>query len=122
MSFFGLTTLSLCQIAWIVLGVLWVVRKHDEIPLLISTLLFYVFTFRLWALLMGWASPTDLGNFGFAPIDFKSALDVQAVATLGESSLLSFYMLEQWLRVDVEHTLDSSEAVGWIKRQVVARG
>src|SRR6184192_3064569 len=54
MSFFTMfITLSLCQIAWIVLGVLWVVRKHDEIPLLISILLFYVFTFRFWTLLLG---------------------------------------------------------------------
>ena len=122
MSFFGLTTLSLCQIAWIVLGVLWVVRKHDEIPLLISTLLFYVFTFRLWALLMGWASPTDLGNFGFDPINFKSALDVQAVATLGETILLSVYMLGQRRRIDVPHTFASPELLGWLKPRVIALG
>src|SRR5438874_11490304 len=122
MSFFGLTTLSLCQIAWIVLGVLWVVRKHDEIPLLISTLLFYVFTFRLWALLMGWASPTDLGNFGFDLIDSKSALDVQAIATLGETILLSVYMLEQRRRIDVPHTFASPELLGWLKPRVIALG
>src|SRR2546430_4497996 len=110
MSFFALLiTLSLCQIAWIVLGVLWVVRKHDEIPLLISTLLFYVFTFRFWALLLGWTSPADLTNFGFDPIDAKSALDVQAIAILAETVLLFIYMLVQRCRIDVsdrseEHT------------------
>src|SRR5437764_12907778 len=113
MNFFGLTTLSLCQIAWIVLGVLWVVRKHDEIPLLISTLLFYVFTFRLWALLLGWASATDLGNFGFDPIDFKSALDVQAVATLGGTLLRSVDMRGQTGGIAVPHTFASSELRGW---------
>src|SRR6266480_3062475 len=81
-----LITLSLCQIAWVLLGVLWVVRKHDEIPLLISTLLFYVFTFRLWALLQGWTSPVDITNFGFDAVDVESALDVQAIATLGETA------------------------------------
>src|SRR2546430_15382680 len=85
-------TLGLCQIAWIFLGVLWVVRKHDEIPVLISTLVFYVFTFRFWALLQGWASPVNIG-FGFDPIDSDSALDVLAIATLGETVLLSVYML-----------------------------
>src|SRR5260370_4171145 len=123
MSSFALPiTLSLCQIAWILLGVLWVVRKHDEIPLLISTLFFYVFTFRLWALLQGWAAPVDIGNFGFDPIDVKSALDVQAIAILGETVLLSVYMLAQRRRIDVPLTLASSELLGWLKPRVVALG
>src|SRR6266446_6827577 len=110
MSLFTLlSTLSLCQIAWILLGVLWVVRKHDEIPLLISTLLFYVFTFRFWALLQAWASPVDLGNFGFDPIDREGALDVQAIATLAETVLLSVYMLTQRRRIDVPGELASPE-------------
>src|SRR5437773_2805342 len=88
-------TLGLCQIAWILLGVLWVARRNDEIPLLISTLLFYVFTFRFWALLQGWASPVDISNFGFDPIDSESALDVQSIATLAETVLLSVYMLRK---------------------------
>src|SRR5436305_5833250 len=122
MNFFGLTTLSLCQIAWIVLGVLWVVRKHDEIPLLISTLLFYVFTFRFWALLLGWTSPADLTNFGFDPIDAKSALDAQAIATLGETVLLFIYMLAQRRRIDVSGKLASPELLSWLKPRVVALG
>src|SRR5947199_3704546 len=115
-------TLGLCQIAWILLGVLWVARRNDEIPLLISTLLFYVFTFRFWALLQGWASPVDISNFGFDPVDVESALDVQAVATLGETILLSVYMLEQRRRIDVPHTFASPELLGWLKPRVVALG
>ncbi len=123
MSFVALlVTLSLCQIAWILLGVLWVVRKHDEIPLLISTLLFYVFTFRFWALLQGWVSPVDITNFGFDPIDSKSALDVQTIATLGETVLLSVYMLAQRCRIDVPHTLASPELLSWLKPRVAALG
>jgi hypothetical protein len=123
MSFFTLLiTLSLCQIGWIVLGVLWVVRKHDEIPLLIGAVLFYVFTFRLWALLMGWTSPTDLTNFGFDPLDSKSALEVESIAILGQTALLSIYMLAQRRRVDVPDKLASPELLGWLKPRVVALG
>src|SRR5438067_7273222 len=123
MSFVSLlTTVSLCQIAWILLGVLWVVRKHDEIPLLISTLLFYVFTFRLWALLQGWTSPVDISNFGFDPVDSDSALDVLAIATLGETVLLSVYMLAQRRRIDVSHRLASPELLSWLRPRVVALG
>jgi hypothetical protein len=116
-----LTTTSLCQIAWILLGVLWVARKHDEIPLLISTLVFYVFTFRFWALLQGWASPVDIG-FGFDPIDSNSALDVQAIATLGETVLLSVYMLAQRRRINVPHRLASPELLSWLKPRVIVLG
>jgi hypothetical protein len=116
------TATSLCQIAWILLGVLWVARKHDEIPLLISTLLFYVFTFRFWALLAGWATPVNLNNFGFDPIDSNSASDVQAIATLGETVLLSVYMLAQKRRIDVPHPLASPELLAWLKPRVLALG
>jgi hypothetical protein len=117
-----LVTLSLCQVAWILLGVFWVARKHDEIPLLISTLLFYVFTFRFWALLQGWASPVDISNFGFDPIDSKGALDVQAIATLAETVLLSAYMLAQRRRIDVPDKLASPELLDWLKPRVFALG
>src|SRR5205809_3236513 len=122
MSFVALlVTLSLCQIAWILLGVFWVARKHDEIPLLISTLIFYVFTFRFWALLQGWALPVDIG-FGFDPIDSNNALDVQAIVTLGETVLLSVYMLAQRRRIDVPHRLASPELLSWLTPRVVALG
>src|SRR5438093_3942911 len=115
-------TLSLCQIAWILLATLWVARKRDEIPLLISTLLFYVFTFRFWALLQGWASPVDISNFGFDPIDSNNALDVQAIATLAETVLLSVYMLAQRRRIDVPDQLASPELLDWLKPRAVALG
>src|SRR5438552_18927408 len=116
-----LTTTSLCQIAWILLGVFWVARKHDEIPLLISTLIFYVFTFRFWALLQGWALPVNIG-FDFDPIDSNSALDVQAIATLGETVLVSVYMLAQRRRNDVPHRLAAADLLCWLRLRVVALG
>jgi hypothetical protein len=122
MSLFALVTLSVCQIGWIVLGVLWVARRHDEIPLLISAVLFYVFNFRLWALFMGWTSPANLTNFGFDPLDSESALEVESIAVLGQTVLLSIYMLAQRRRIDVPHTLASPELLGWLKSRVVALG
>src|SRR4029450_6861121 len=104
-SFALLLALSLCQIAWIVLGVLWVARRHDEIPLLISAVLFYVFTFRLWALLMGWTSPVNLTNFGFDALDSNGALEAESIAILGQTLLLSIYMLGQRHRIDVPDRL-----------------
>jgi hypothetical protein len=121
MSFFALlVALSVCQIAWIVLGVLWVARRRDEIPLLISAVLFYVFTFRFWALLEGWASPVNLTNFGFDQLDSRSALEVQAIATLGQTVLLCIYMFTQKRRIDVPYPLASPRLLDWLKPRVVA--
>jgi len=114
--------LSLWQIAWILFGAIWVVKRHDEIPLLISALLFYVFTFRFWALLQGWAAPVDITNFGFDAIDSRSALDVQAIATLGETVLLSVYMTTQNRRSDVPNALAPPELLSWLKPRVIALG
>ena len=122
MTLFALITLSLCQIAWIVLGVLWVARRHDEIPLLISAVLFYVFTFRLWALLLGWASPVNLTNFGFDALDSKGALEAESIAILGQTVLLSIYMLAQRHRIDVPDRIASPELLDWLKPRVVALG
>jgi hypothetical protein len=123
MSFVALfIALSLCQIAWIVFGVLWVARRHDEMPLLIGVVLFYVFTFRFWALLLGWASPMDLTNFGFDLLDSGTALEVESIAVLGETVLLSVYMLAQRRRIDVPDQLASPELLGWLKPRVVALG
>src|SRR4029453_15883099 len=121
-SFALLIALSLCQIAWIVFGVLWVVRKHDEIPLLIGAVLFYVFTFRFWALFLGWASPIDLTNFGFDPLDAGSALEVESIAVLGETVLLFVYMLAQRRCIDAPDNLASPELLDWLKPRVVALG
>jgi hypothetical protein len=122
MTFFALVTLSLCQIAWVVLGALWVARRHDEIPLLISAVLFYVFNFRLWALFMGWASPANLTNFGFDSLDSGSALETELIAVLGQTVLLSVYMLAQRRRINVPDTLASPDLLGWLKPRVVALG
>ncbi len=123
MSFFALlVALSLCQIAWIVLAVFWIGRRHDEIPLLISAVLFYVFTFRFWALLEGWASPVNLTNFGFDQLNSRSGLEVQAIATLGQTVLLSIYMLAQKRRIDIPHPLASPQLLDWLKPRVVALG
>src|SRR4029450_65892 len=113
-SFALLIALSLCQIAWIVFGVLWVARKHDEVPLLIGAVLFYVFTFRFWALLLGWASPIDLTNFGFDPLDAGSALEVESIAVLGETVLLLVYTLAQRRGIDVPDKVARPELLGWL--------
>jgi hypothetical protein len=71
---------------------------------------------------MGWASPADLTNFGFDPVDSGSAFEVEAIAILGQTVLLSVYMLAQRRRIDVPKTLASPELLNWLKLRAVALG
>jgi hypothetical protein len=87
---------------------------------LISAVLFYVFDFRFWALSLGWTSPVNLTNFGFDALDSRSALEAQSFAILGQSVLLSFYMLAQRRPIDVPGKLASPELLNWLKSRVIA--
>ncbi|MGH9883498.1 MAG: hypothetical protein ACRD6N_18905, partial [Pyrinomonadaceae bacterium] len=73
-------------------------------------------------LFLGWASPIDLTNFGFDPLDAGSALEVQSIAVLGETVLLFVYMLAQRRCIDVPDKLASPELLGWLKPRVIGLG
>ena len=64
----------------------------------------------------------NLTNFGFDALDSKSALEVESIAILGQTVLLSFYMLAQRRRIDVPAKLASPELLAWLKPRVVALG
>jgi hypothetical protein len=101
-SFFTtLTLFGLGQFAWVIVSTIWLWKRRDEVPLLVSALLFYVFTFRFWAILQGWAAPANLTNFGFEPISGDDCLAVLRLAFLGETVWLIVYMLWQKRHIDL---------------------
>ncbi|ACA99506.1 conserved hypothetical membrane protein [Picosynechococcus sp. PCC 7002] len=79
-----------------VIGVFWLLKRNDEIPLLISSFLLYCGSYRYWAvttgLSRGWVR---LSNFGFSPINEQKALIALSFITFGEFCLLGFYILFQ---------------------------
>jgi hypothetical protein len=108
------------QIVWIVLGAIWLGRRRDEIPLITSLLLFYVFTFRFWALLEAWTGPVNLSNFGFESVDLENALSVQRLALLGESVFLGVYMLAQRRAIKVPKNVASGELLRCLRLRLFA--
>lgn len=87
--------LAAVQIAWIVASGVWSVRRKDELPLVVSGFLFYVFGFRLWVLQSGLSSPVDISPFGFEPMGYEAAISTLGLAILGESALLGAYFWAQ---------------------------
>jgi hypothetical protein len=89
------------QVLWMAFSVFWVIRRRDELPLIVSVFLFYIFSFRFWALLQGWASPTNISNFGFENPSLEALLDVDGLVVLGQSVFLLAYFFTQTQRIDV---------------------
>ena len=83
------------QVAWIIGSALWFWIRRDELPLVISGFLFYIFSFRFWALINGYTSPVDISPFGFEPMSLSQAAQAQGIATLSESVTLAAYMMVQ---------------------------
>ena len=118
MSNLGLSTFGFAQIAWIIASVIWLARRRDELPLIVSLLLFYVFSFRMWALLQGWTAPVTLSNFGFEDVDAGNAMEVLGIAVLGQSVLLLVYMLVQRQRIELGSMVASPQLLRWLKPKI----
>src|SRR5437588_12092429 len=83
------------QILWIIISTICLARRKDDLPLVASLFLFYIFSFRFWALLEGWVNPVNLSNFGFENVTFDSAIEAQALAVLGQSIFMLTYLWTQ---------------------------
>ena len=86
---------TLIQAAWVVAGFVWLLKRHDELPLICSGFLVYIFSIRYWALNSGIATAVNISNFGFAQMSAETAVVSLALGTLGHSVLLLAYMLSQ---------------------------
>jgi hypothetical protein len=103
------------QIGWIIVSAFWFWRRSDEFPLILSLFLFYVFAFRFWALLQGWATPVNISPFGFAPVAVENCLASHALGVLGETMLLGVYMLAQNRTIWVPGMIGSAPFLQWLR-------
>jgi hypothetical protein len=95
MPLFEYPELASTQIALILLSARWMLRRNDELPLLLSFLLFYVSSFRYWAVTQGFNRWINLKNYGLDPVTDESALDALQYIVLGQICTLVTYMLRQ---------------------------
>lgn len=109
----------LIQGAWVLAGVVWFLKRNDELPLMISTFLFYVASFRLYALLQGWAQLVDIQSFGFSSLTYETGVEALEAISLGQSALLIGYGLFQrrWLPPLAPRL--SPHLAGWLKPKLL---
>lgn len=95
MALFEYPELALTQIALVVISANWMLRRNDEIPLLLSCLLLYVSSYRYWAVTHGFNYWLNLSNYGLAPVTEESATDALNYIVLGQICTLTTYMWRQ---------------------------
>jgi hypothetical protein len=95
MLLFEYPELVFTQIALIVVSVIWFLRRNDEIPLIISSLLFYIASYRYWSVNIGINHWVNLSSYGISRINNENALRVLSYIILGQICLLATYMYQQ---------------------------
>jgi hypothetical protein len=95
MPLFEYPELVFTQIALLILSGIWMLRRNDELPLLSSTFVFYIASYRYWAVTSGIDDWVKLGNFGFTPITKEAAVGALSYIVVGQICFLATYMLRQ---------------------------
>jgi len=95
MPLFEYPVLAFTQLALLVLSLIWFLRRNDEIPLVINSLVLYIASYRYWAVTSGISQWIDLSHFGIKIITNVTALQALNDIVLGQICLLATYMLLQ---------------------------
>ncbi len=122
MHIFEYPELVFTQLALLVISVIWLLRRNDEIPLLISTFLFYVASYRYWVVTNGIDRWVNLGSFGFTPITNEAGVVALSYIVLGQICLLATYMLRQRQVLPIAISQADPLLLRWLRPKVLLLG
>jgi hypothetical protein len=97
MPLFEYPELAITQIALLLISIRWLFKRNDEIPLLISSFLFYVTSYRYWVVNTGLNKWVNIAGI----ISTEEAQKALGCVVLGEICLLVTYMLCQKQKIPV---------------------
>ncbi|NJK35709.1 MAG: hypothetical protein HC919_12595 [Oscillatoriales cyanobacterium SM2_2_1] len=125
MIFLDFPVLLLLQIALIGFGIFWLLRRNDELPLAIAGFVFYVASYRYWAVTSGlsnWVLVKELGGM----IDDGYALIALNYIVLGQLILTLSYVwttrLPQRRAVLVESPSEPIGVLEWLRPRALFLG
>lgn len=123
MILFDFPELAFAQIAMIVLSGVWLLKRNDEIPLLISSFLCYVASYRYWAVSADINNWVNITHFGFQPITHERATIALGYIVFGEICLLGVYCLFQTKRLPALDLSWSNYAFfNWLRPKLLLLG
>lgn len=119
---FDYPELAATQLILIGVGVMWLLRRNDEVPLLISCFIFYISSYRFWAVTSGKGEWANITNFGFDPITDQEALVALADIVFGQLCLLAAYILQQGKTLPVIVPVCDRPFLRWLRAKVIFFG
>lgn len=122
MPLFEAPELLCVQLTLLWLSLRWILRRNDEIPLLINSFLFYVTGYRYFTISMGWNQWVDFSTFGFEPISEKLALDALMATILGQLVMMGTYAIQQKNTVPILLPRDDPYLFKWLRPKVMILG
>ncbi|MEQ8958882.1 MAG: hypothetical protein RLP02_13310, partial [Coleofasciculus sp. C2-GNP5-27] len=122
MPLFEYPELIFTQIALLVISGIWLLRRNDEIPLLISTFLFYVASYRYLIVSNGIDRWVNLGSFGFTPITNEAGVVALSYIVLGQICLLATYMVRQRQVLLIASPQADPFLLRWLRPKVLLLG
>lgn len=122
MPLFEYPELAFAQLALLVLSGIWLLRRNDEIPLLISGFMFYVASYRYWAVTSGINNWVNLSHFGFVPVTTDTALRALAYIVFGQICLLATYMLRQKKILPLIVAAGDYPFLQWLRPKIILFG
>ncbi|NJM99039.1 MAG: oligosaccharide repeat unit polymerase [Phormidesmis sp. RL_2_1] len=116
--------LALTQGILIVLSIRWLFKRNDELPLLLNSLLFYVTSYRYWAVNQGINNWISLSQYGLSPVTNESAVDGLNYIVMGQILLVATYMYKQTAVIpSIEpKMLKMSPFFRWVRPKVLIFG
>jgi len=122
MPLFEFPELAFTQIVMLVVSGFWMLQRNDEIPLLISSFIFYFSSYRYWVVTNGMGQWVDIANFGFDSITQKAALVALSYIVFGQICLLATYMLRQRKKIAIVVSDCEPSFLLWLRPQILFLG
>lgn len=122
MPLFEFPELAITQIVLLVVSGIWMLRRNDEIPLLISSFTFYFSSYRYWVVTNGMGRWVNITNFGFERITKEAAVVALGYIIFGQICLLATYMLRQRKILPILATVGEPFFLQWLRPKVFFLG
>jgi len=122
MTLFEYPELVCVQIFWLMTAGFWLLQRNDEIPLLVSFLLFYVTGYRYWVVTTGLNSWVNLSQFGIAHITEVEALQALSYIVLAQTCFLATYLWNQRQTIPIVTLTTLSPFLKWLRPKTIIFG
>jgi oligosaccharide repeat unit polymerase len=122
MPLFEYPELVCVQISWMAIASRWMLRRNDEIPLLISSLLFYVTGYRYWAVTSGLNDWVNLSQFGIGFITQSEVIEALTYLVLGQSCFLAAYIVYQRQKIPIVKPIALGSFMQWLSPRILIFG